>query len=61
MAASYAPVPGRNGFTIQQIADRYEVYTPNGDFSGEYLLRSSAEQRATVLAQRAAHSSRPSR
>ncbi len=55
-----APVPGRNGFKIQHIADRYEVYTPNGYFSGEYFLRSSAEQRVIILAQRAARSSRPS-
>ncbi|MFD8375130.1 hypothetical protein ACFV2Z_30850 [Streptomyces sp. NPDC059688] len=58
MKAQYAPAPGRNGFTIQQIADRFEVYGPNGDFSGEYLLRSTAEQRVTVLSQRAAHFSR---
>ncbi|MFF8866398.1 MULTISPECIES: hypothetical protein [unclassified Streptomyces] len=61
MTAQYAPAPGRNGFTIQQIADRFEVYSPNGEFSGEYLLRSSAEQRVTVLAQRASYFGRTGR
>ncbi|WP_225829276.1 hypothetical protein [Streptomyces naphthomycinicus] len=61
MAAQYAPAHRRDGFTIQQIADRFEVYHPSGEFFGEYLVRDAAEKQVTVLVQRAERSCRSGR
>lgn len=49
MACQYAPDQIRAGYTIQQIADRFEVYARGGRFIGEHLLRASAEHEVAVL------------
>ncbi|MBY8842903.1 MULTISPECIES: hypothetical protein [unclassified Streptomyces] len=43
---------------IQQIADRFEVYDPRGEFLGEYLVRGAAEKRVALLAQHAERTAR---
>ncbi|MFJ9821079.1 hypothetical protein ACIRU3_38665 [Streptomyces sp. NPDC101151] len=58
MAAHYAPAHGRDGFTIQQIADRFEVYDRSGEFVGEYLVLASAEKKVAVLTERAERAAR---
>ncbi|MFI0813290.1 hypothetical protein [Streptomyces echinatus] len=58
MTTQYAPAPGRDGFRIQQIADRFEVYSPRGEFLGEYLVRAAAENWVALLVEHARQSSR---
>ncbi|MYW43689.1 hypothetical protein [Streptomyces sp. SID161] len=55
MTTQHAPAHSRDGLRIQQIADRFEVYNTNGEFFGTYLVRTAAEKRVALLAQRAGH------
>ncbi|MFI9248349.1 hypothetical protein ACIGXF_38695 [Streptomyces sp. NPDC053086] len=45
---------------IQQIADRFEVYNPSGEFLGAYPVRAAAEKRVTCLAQHTERTTRNS-
>jgi hypothetical protein len=46
---------------IQQIADRFEVYNPCGEFFGAYPVRAAAEERVALLARHAERAARNGR
>lgn len=60
MTTQHAPAHSQDSFMIQQIADRFEVYNPNGEFLGAYPVRAAAEKRVTCLAQHTERTTRNS-
>ncbi|GAA2775891.1 hypothetical protein GCM10010521_63100 [Streptomyces rameus] len=61
MTIQYPPARSRGGFMIQQIADRFEVYNPCGEFFGAYPVRAAAEKRVALLARHAERTARNGR